>query len=170
MFAVSQPVSHRFLLIQELRHSNRYTQGTDGSQVRLINLQGKGRDRRTQGSVTQFRPLATWAWESHSARERSKTYTLSASHQYICFGTLSVPLWGENGSGVQCTTMRHVSDVFDRGRQCCCAWRIFRIIAGLGACTDQTPSCQKQSLQLHTRRVVSLMPPHASLSFWHFSW
>lgn len=125
---------------------------------------------RLRDSVHRRR-LATWAWESHSGGERFKTRTLSASHQYTCFGTLSVALCAQNDSGVLFTTIRHASGVCvserETQKQHCCVWRVCRIKAGLGACTDQPTSDAKSKLCSYTQDacVVPLIIPHPELSF-----
>lgn len=79
-----------------------------------------------------------------------KTYTLSASHEHICFGTLVSGIVQGSDSGVQFTTMRRVSAVFDRRNIVVCEGYL-----GLQQIWVHVQASQEQS-------VVSLVSPHAA--------
>lgn len=147
----------------------------------MFNLQGKGWDRKTQSSVTQFTAgdLLQHEREKVIQAESVSEPTLCLLHintfvlevcQCHCAGKMT-----QVCSSQQWDMLLVYVCVCVWQRQHCCAWRIFRIIAVLFffcACTDQPPSCQKLGVCNYTQDtcVVSLMSPHASYTGWHCSW
>lgn len=170
----SQPVSHRFLAIEELRHSNRQhsrDRRRPGAPNKMFNSQAKkrrGRHKESQSSVTQSTSgdLLQHEREKVIEAERVSKPALCLPH----INTFVLELcqchcaMEKNDSGVRFTTMGHGSDVFDRG--CVVAHEGY---VGLEAArahvrTGLAAAKSKVCDYAQDARVVSLMSPHVCCS------